>query len=103
MAVNFAADRYPGSGVLRQPQEGAAALVAGMLPFFAYSVLYDAANGTIGLKPRADVPDFTAAPTVTAAEDPDQQIEVIRLNAPGAAATAAPGGMQLPQVITPGP
>jgi hypothetical protein len=103
MVTAFAADRYPGSGVLRQPQEAGMALVAGMLPFFAYSVLYDAGNGMIGLKPRGDVPDFTAAPTVAAAEDPDQQIEVIKLNAPGAAAPVAPGGMQLPQVITPGP
>jgi hypothetical protein len=102
LSTSFAADRYPGSGVLRQPQESGTALVAGMLPFFAYTVLYDAGNGMIGLKPRADVPDFTAAPAMAAA-DPDQQIEVIKLNAPGAAAPVAQGGMQLPQVITPGP
>jgi hypothetical protein len=104
LTTSFAADRYPGSGVLRQPQAGGTALVAGILPFFAYSVLYDAGNGMIGLKPREDVPDFTAAQAMAAAvEDPDQQIEVIKLNAPGAAAPAAPGEMQLPQVITPGP
>jgi hypothetical protein len=107
-SVPFTADSYPGSGMIEAPDDGEdVALVAGVLPFFAYDVLYDAAGGSIGLRPRADAPDMTAAP---AGGNAQTQIEVIQMNAPGApgvgnAAPAAPveggGRMRLPVVIGP--
>jgi hypothetical protein len=105
LSFSFAADRFPGSGLLREPDNGQLTLVAGMLPFFAYSVFYDAANGVMGLKPRDDVPDMQNVPAGAVDEDSDTQIEVIKMNAPGASAPVAPasGGMVLPQVITPTP
>jgi hypothetical protein len=102
--VSFAADRFPGSGLLQEPASGASALVAGMLPFFAYSVFYDAGNGIIGLKPRPDAPNMQTVPPATMVEDPGTQIEVITINAPGATTPqSAPTGstLPLPQVITP--
>jgi hypothetical protein len=103
LTTNFAADRFPGSGLLQAPPSGSLfSVLAGVLPFYAYAVLYDAAAGTIGLQPRTDMPDFSTAPTATYS-DPDTQIEVIKLNAPGGGAPAPAGGMVLPQVITPEP
>jgi hypothetical protein len=102
--VSFAADRFPGSGLLQEPASGGTALVAGVLPFFAYSVFYDAANGVIGLKPRPNAPDMKTVPPATVVDNTDTQIEVITINAPGAATPSAPTGgatMALPQVITP--
>jgi hypothetical protein len=103
--VSFAADRFPGSGLLQEPAAAGPALVAGMLPFFAYSVFYDAANGIIGLKPRPDAPNMQTVPPATMVENSDTQIEVITINAPGASTSqSTPTGaaaLPLPQVITP--
>lgn len=97
LAIPFTADQAFGSGLLQAPPNGGPAIVAGVLPFFAYTVLYDAAAGSIGLKPRGDTPDLRSAPALAA---PATQIQVIRLNAPGAAAAAASA---LPPVFGPPP
>jgi hypothetical protein len=86
---SFIADRNPGTGLLREPaQTNTTRLLDGFLPFFYFDVLYDAANGQIGLRPRADAP---SAVTATASSN---SVEVIQLNAPAAAP-------KLPVVITP--
>jgi len=121
-ALTFAADQFPGAGMIQSPAEGqTAALVAGVLPFFADDVLYDANTGEIGLRPRPDAPDFLAAPTTA---NPETTIEVIQMSAPTAPRLSTtrqapdPTGIvtqipqpspqppsspppQLPQVITP--
>jgi hypothetical protein len=95
-SIPFTADGFPGTGMAEEPPDGPFTLVAGVLPFFAYDVLYDASNGAIGLRPRADVPDAVAPP----AQETSPDIEVIQMNAPRTVAPAKPaGGMQLPQVV----
>jgi len=102
--VNFAADGYFGSGMVEAPAFGSAPdLVAGVLPFLAYDVLYDANAGAIGLRARPDAPNFFATP---AGENASTQIEVIQINTPHASnadglAISPPSQMRLPQVITP--
>ena len=97
LTLPFAADRVFGSGLLQAPPNGGPAVVAGVLPFFAYSVLYDATAGSIGLKLRGDAPDFITAPALAT---PDTQIQVIRMNTPS---TVTAGPPNLPQVIVPAP
>jgi hypothetical protein len=94
--IAFRADNFPGSGMIEAPASGeAAALVAGVLPFFADDVLYDADAGTIGLRPRPDAPDFLA---IQPGADSGNEIAVIQMNTP-TAPHPQPGA--LPQVITP--
>lgn len=96
LAEKFAVDNGPGTGLLREPaQKSGIDLVAGIAPFFAFDVFYDAASGRIGLRPRPGAPDLTAAPTPGL---PGGSVQVIQMNAPGA--TPAPAG-NLPTVITP--
>jgi hypothetical protein len=71
---------------------GGVDIVAGIVPFFAFDVFYDAAAGRMGLRPRQDAPDLTGAPAA-----PATSMQVIQMNAPG---VAAPAG-RLPNVITP--
>jgi hypothetical protein len=95
--LKFAVDATPGTGLLREPKEaGGMDLVAGIVPFFAFDVLYDAAGGRIGLRARQDAPDFTGAPV---AGSSGSSVEVIQMNAPGVGA-ATPAG-KMPVVITP--
>ncbi len=92
--VKFAVDGTPGTGLLREPKEaGGVDLVAGIVPFFAFDVFYDAAGGRMGLRARQDAPDLTGAP----AAGPATSMEVIQMNAPG---VGVPAG-KMPVVITP--
>jgi len=96
----FAVDGSPGTGLLREPKaQDGLDLVAGIAPFFAFDVFYDAAGGRIGLRPRADAPDLTRAPVATGAPvaGSGSSVEVIQMNAPA----AAPPAGKLPIVITP--
>jgi hypothetical protein len=96
----FVADRNPGTGLLQEPAQGnATRLLDGFLPFFYFDVLYDAANGQMGLRARPDAPAGVTAPELQT----DDPVEVIQLNAPGpgAPASSTPSGMKLPVVITP--
>jgi hypothetical protein len=100
VSLPFVADRNPGTGLLQEPaQGGATRLLDGFLPFFYFDVLYDAGNGQIGLRPRADAPTMVTVPE----SESDTSVEVIQLNAPAAGAPlpGAPGPMKLPVVITP--
>jgi len=100
MSLPFVADRNPGTGLLQEPAQGnATRLLDGFLPFFYFDVLYDAANGQMGLRARADAPSGVTAPE----QQSDDPVEVIQLNAPGpgAPASSTPSGMKLPVVITP--
>jgi hypothetical protein len=100
VSLPFVADRNPGTGLLQEPAQGdATRLLDGFLPFFYFDVLYDAANGQIGLRPRRDAPSAVTVPE----SESDAAVEVIQLNAPapGAPSSAAPGTMKLPVVITP--
>jgi len=92
---SFVADRNPGTGMLQEPAASADAtrLLDGFLPFFYYDVLYDAADGAIGLRARGDAPSVVAAPEGSG----NDSVEVIQLNAPAA------GSPPLPVVITPSP
>jgi hypothetical protein len=99
-SIPFTTDGFPGTGLAAESPNGPFSLVAGVLPFFAYDVLYDDANGAIGLRPRADAPNAVAPP----ARETSPDIEVIQMNAP--ANTPAPKSAsrtQLPQVIYPEP
>ena len=88
---SFAADRGAGTGLLAAPLQGTdARLIAGFLPFLYFDVLYDAANGEIGLRPRADAPNPAATPAPG-----DQPLQVIELNTP------PPGAPAMAKVITP--
>jgi len=88
----FAVDGSPGTGLLREPKSDAGIdLIAGVVPFFAFDVFYDAAGGRIGLRPREDAADLTGTP---AAGSSGTSMEVIQMNAPAA-------GTKLPNVITP--
>ncbi len=88
---SFAADRGTGTGLLAAPLQGAnARLIAGLLPFLYFDVLYDAANGEIGLRPRPDAPNPATTPVAG-----NQPLQVIELNAP------PPGASTMPNVITP--
>jgi hypothetical protein len=90
LAEKFAVDGNPGTGLLREPKSDAVIdLIAGVVPFFAFDIFYDAAAGRIGLRPREDAADL-AAPAIGSANS----MEVIQMNAP------APG-TKLPNVITP--
>jgi len=108
MSLPFVADRNPGTGLLQEPAQGnATRLLDGFLPFFYYDVLYDAADGQMGLRARPDAPAAVTAPE----SEGDDSVEVIQLNAPapqapissapGAPAPTTPSGMKLPVVITP--
>ncbi len=100
VSLPFVADRNPGTGLLQEPAQGnATRLLDGFLPFFYFDVLYDAADGQMGLRARDDAPAGVTAPDT----DSDTSMEVIQLNAPGpgAPASIAPVGMKLPVVITP--
>jgi hypothetical protein len=94
VSMEFTTDSTPGTALETQPANGAAnmppnAIVAGVLPFFDNAIWYDAANGRIGLQPRADKPTIqTTTPTNTAST-----AEIIQMTTPTTA---------LPQVITPG-
>jgi len=89
---SFVVDRNPGTGLLQEPAQGnATRLLDGFLPFFYFDVLYDAADGEIGLRPRDDAPSGV----VTSSAAGNDSVEVIQLNAPSA------GGPKLPVVITP--
>jgi hypothetical protein len=88
----FAVDAKPGTGLLREPKSDAGIdMVAGVVPFFAFDVFYDAAAGRIGLRPRNDAADLAGSPP---AGTSGTSMEVIQMNAP------APG-TKLPNVITP--
>ncbi len=92
MGFSFVADRNPGTGLLQEPAQGASPrLLDGFLPFFYNDVLYDAADGEVGLRPRNDAPTSVAPETAS----DNVSIEVIQLNAPSA------GAPKLPVVITP--
>ncbi len=94
LSVKFSVDRSAGTGLLREPKAGGGIdLVAGIAPFFAFDVFYDAAAGRMGLRAREDAPDLTAAP----AAGSGSSVQVIQMNAPRAAAAAG----TLPNVITP--
>jgi hypothetical protein len=91
LAQKFAVDSSQGTGLLREPKSDAGIdILAGLVPFFAFDVFYDAAAGRIGLRPREDAPDLAGAP----ASGSGNSVEVIQMNAP------APGA-KLPNVITP--
>lgn len=92
----FTVDGSAGTGLLREPKAaGGIDLVAGIAPFFAFDVFYDAAGGRIGLRPRQDAPDLSAAPQA----GPGNSVGVIQMNAPGVAIPPPAG--KLPSVITP--
>jgi hypothetical protein len=92
LSLPFVADRNPGTGLLQEPAQGnATRLLDGFLPFFYFDVLYDAADGAIGMRARQDAPAQVTAPEAAGT----QSVEVIQLNAP------APGSPKLPVVITP--
>ncbi len=91
LSIPFALDHGTGTGTLAAPNDGAGVgIVAGILPFFAFDVFYDAANGKIGLKPRDDAPNLA-----TSSQNSSTTMQVIQLNAPPA------GAAKLPNVITP--
>jgi hypothetical protein len=91
-SLSFTTNRNPGTGILQEPSQGnATRLVDGFLPFFYFDVLYDSANGEIGLRPRNDAPNTIAADT----DSSQSPVEVIQLNAP------SPAAPKLPVVITP--
>jgi hypothetical protein len=99
-SIPFTTDGFPGTGLAAEPPNGPFSLVAGVLPFFAYDVLYDDANGAIGLRPRADAPNAVAPP----ARETSPDIEVIQMNAPAnTPAAKSASRTQLPQVIYPEP
>ncbi len=62
-AATFETDRRPQASHLtfRDGHDGEGngpqAIYAGLLPYFAWSVLYDPAQGTVGVKPRVPTPD----------------------------------------------
>ncbi len=110
VGLPFVADRNPGTGLLQEPAQGnATRLLDGFLPFFYFDVLYDAADGEMGLRARADAPTGVTAPE----SESDDSVEVIQLNAPapkapisgapgpGGPASSTPSGMKLPVVISP--
>jgi hypothetical protein len=88
LAQKFAVDGGPGTGLLREPKADDLDLVAGIVPFFAFDVFYDAAGGRIGLRARDDAVDMAGA----AAAGSGNSVEVIQMNAPAG---------KLPNVITP--
>jgi hypothetical protein len=91
LAQKFAVDGSPGTGLLREPKSAAGIdLIAGIVPFFAFDVFYDAAAGRIGLRPRDDAANLAGTPR----SGSGTSMEVIQMNAP------APG-TKLPNVITP--
>jgi len=96
LAEKFSVDAGPGTGLLREPKAaGGIDLVAGIAPFFAFDVFYDAAAGRMGLRARQDAADLTAVPVPGAGNS----VEVIQMNAPGVVAPVPAG--KLPTVITP--
>jgi len=91
LSQKFAVDENPGTGLLREPKSDAGIdILAGVVPFFAFDVFYDAAAGRIGLRPRNDAANLAGTPPA----GNSTSMQVIQLNAP------APG-MKLPNVITP--
>jgi hypothetical protein len=93
--VKFSVDGSPGTGLLREPKAGGGIdLVAGIAPFFAFDVFYDAAGGRMGLRARQDTPDLMGAPVA----GPGTSMQVIQMNAPGVGVAPA---AKLPSVITP--
>jgi hypothetical protein len=60
-------DRASRVGTRNDPHLPRPAMVAGVLPYFAYEVMYDAERGLIGLKPR---PPMADGPRALSAPDP---------------------------------